>query len=176
MAMSKTVKIVVSSVGFVASIVTLYAFFGTGQLFQPSRWRVESGSGPMPIVASLDATRSTEDEVTLMVTCGAPVPFRLNVVMDWHYSPLPVTSMDFSVQYRFDAEQFVSDRWSRTTATAVLMNGRDNILRFMEKARRSDQLAVQTVSEARRTMSATFDLHGADDAISRVVEVCDLSE
>ena len=174
--MSRTVKIVVGLVSFVASMATLYVFFDVGQLFRSSQWRVERESAPMSVVvASLDATTTTEDEATLKVTCGVPAPFQLNVIIDWHYSLLPVTSTEFSVQYRFNAEQFVSDRWFRTTATAMLMNGRENILRFMEKARRSDQLAVQTVSEVHGTMLATFDLHGAGDAISQVVEACDPS-
>ncbi len=173
--MSKTVKIVVGLVSFGASIVTLYVFFDLGQLLRPSRWRVESGSVQTSVVASLDAAESTEDEATLLVTCGVPTPFQLNVAMDWHSSLQRATSMAFSVKYRFDEEQFVSDRWFRTTRTAMLMNGRDNIFRFVEKARRSDQLAVQTDTEG-RTMSATFDLHGAEDAVGQVVEACNLSE
>ena len=172
--MSKTIKRVVVIVGFGASLVTLYVFFNVEELFKQSDWKIEEMEVSGDLVAYLNATETTEDEATLMVTCGRPTPLQLNVVVDWHYALTSVDSMWMSVQFRFDAEQFVSDQWFRTDTTAVMIGSTEKTLRFLNKARRSDKLEVQILSESVSTMSATFDLHGIGDIISAAVEACDL--
>lgn len=172
--MSKTIKAVIIFVGFVASLVTLYVFFDLGELLKRSHWKIDEAEG-IDFVASLDASETTEDEATLMVTCNAPTPFQLNVLLDWHYALRSIDGMGFGVQYRFNAGRFVSDEWSRTTLTAIMISSRDKTLRFLNKAQNSDILEVQVLLDPTRTMSATFELHGSDDVINGAIEACDLS-
>ena len=178
---------IVSLLSLAAAIITIGVFIT--DLHQPtpiqeaagvpdpepkSHWKIDVESVPSTrAVASLEAGGSTEDRVTLIVACGWPAPFRLNVVIDWHYSLRSIASYEFDVQYRFDSGQFVSDTWNRTTPRAILMSGREDIRRFVEEIKRSDQLEVQILSDVPSTMAATFDLEGAGDPITRIVEACE---
>ena len=136
-----------------------------------SQWRYFEQQG-QPLQAGVVNAQGAQ----LILKCNAPGKKSVYVVMVNPERLVPPARDPFILptEVRFDEQAPMEDRWRLTDNFAMAMNARGQLAldRFMDGLPTASKVRLRMYVERGRNIEVSFDVAGAQEAITRVYESC----